>query len=97
MTNQEINEAVAKKLGWDNKPFHGYIRPNMPNYSTDISAAWEVVEKHQISLKYYGEAWDCTLTKLLDGRWINAESTADTAPMAICLAFLKLETNEVTK
>lgn len=65
-----------------------FVKPK--NYSTDISAAWEVVQK----LTDLG--WDFRLdgaqkysvSFYLLGNNANAE--ADTAPMAIALAFLKL-------
>jgi hypothetical protein len=71
---------------------------DLAHYSTDISAAWEVVEKFQ------KEAWKVTVSNLGDrskfenddyifDRWICRVGTnrakADTAPLAICLAALK--------
>lgn len=55
MTNQEINEAVARKLGNDlrvynkvdvykKQPNGNYILTQIPAYCTSISAAWEIVE-----------------------------------------------------
>lgn len=100
MTPQEINEAVVRKLGWDCcyrldavgwhrklTPEGNHFHEPIPDYSTSIAAAWEIVEKllnegHGIRL--YGRQG---FTVNIDG-W---EETADTAPMAICLAFLKLE------
>lgn len=95
MTSEEINEAVARKLGW--KEDHGIweypgksFRPTPRLYSTSIEAAWEIVDKFE----------DCQLQKRLDGSWNcllrNNESgisieRAGTAPLAICLAFLKLD------
>jgi hypothetical protein len=103
MTNQEINEAVARKLGWKSRsqkyketgnwatdwcPSEGHeLGCEEPlDYCTSIAAAWEIVEK-----------WDTIqFERTNGGRWIlvvdrneiDAEY-ADTAPMAICLAFLK--------
>lgn len=124
MTPQEINEAVARKLGWvtrpckvckadtffnpaekvilligvlaslgDCKPFHGII----PDYCGSIAAAWEIVEylrKKEISViieawpMEFKKAYSCKLTAFAETP-IFAE--AHDAPMAICLAFLKLQ------
>lgn len=102
MTDQEINEAVAKKLcetpkdldplnsdNWD-RPY----REMIPNYCHSIEAAWEIV-------KYMESDWRFCLQSISSGHygaWFfsNHSATelvseqADTAPMAICLAFLKL-------
>lgn len=91
MTNQEINEAVARKLGiW-----HTRLRPeSISSYCTSIAAAWEIVEsvKHPMQIGnncvVKGSEWYCSW-------WDNANNKswkehADTAPMAICLAFLKI-------
>lgn len=73
--------------------------PRFPNYgvkdySTDISAAWEVVEKVRPSFSeiWIGRSdtemsahWKCSIQKMDS----NYEATADTAPHAICLAALK--------
>jgi hypothetical protein len=65
----------------------------LPYYSTDIAAAWEVVEKLRLAIAPGDE-----------GGWIAASSAyhldagraerADTAPHAICLAALKAAENE---
>ena len=100
MTDSELNEAVARKLGWtyheDTKPVcwqvpesGTYLREPW-DYCHSIEAAWEIVGNHDICIKNYRGVWNCVLTKLVDGRWVNAEVEADTVPMAICLAFLKL-------
>jgi hypothetical protein len=60
MTPEEINEAVALKLGWEKVPGtvpvkhdlwipkgkfgHGDARYSCPDYSGDIKLAWEIVE-----------------------------------------------------
>jgi hypothetical protein len=60
---------------------------DVPHYSTDIAAAWEVVEK----MGHVGLNWDDTTNS--PARWQcimeRGEYYADTAPMAICLAALK--------
>lgn len=103
MTNQELNEAVARKLGWVklDKPDYSLSHPHywkkesggladeVPAYSTSIEAAWELTEK----VPYFflmkplkNEKWKCDMA--------TADHTiimyTDTAPLAICKAFLKL-------
>lgn len=91
MTDQEINEAVHEKL--HGKPYDPF---NIPDYCTSIQAAWEIVEKEAgfdlfFARDYQGEKWSCTFTVKEGDRpsWVVG-AKADTAPMAICLAFLKL-------
>jgi len=117
MTDQEINEAVARKLGvavtvgdlkepnqynhdyWDGLPRRTdkNIRLRIPDYCTDIKAAWEVAEKfEQFDLKKNWDSgkWTCGIGTWGNGmnprQSIRLEAEADTAPMAICMAFLKL-------
>lgn len=72
---------------------------HLPDYCTSIKAAWEIVEfilrniqndgdHFDIGLTGHGNEWLCVINELSDKR---IEARADTAPMAICLAFLKLE------
>lgn len=97
LTNQEINEAVAQKLGYmhcaDDLWAKGDCDPDVvPDFCGDIAYAWEVLAKVEsdgsnISLQHRRDAirdgWSCVIDEAL--------ADADTAPMAICLAFLKLE------
>jgi len=62
-----------------------------PAYSTDISAAWEVVEKmgnvdklHDVELRTSIRGWICNIFNSFDSFEVNA----DTAPLAICRAAL---------
>ncbi|MBY0205283.1 BC1872 family protein [Paenibacillus cucumis (ex Kampfer et al. 2016)] len=60
----------------------------LPNYSTDISAAWDVLNKMiyfgmEVNVGFY-EKWDCAL----DYRGTNWCEQAETAPEAICKAAL---------
>ena len=99
MTDTEINEAVAKKLGyWKNEMIPGRVTytkgPNTvaptPDFCNSMEAAWELVEKME---------WFCIEKDHNTGAWSvwdmagTEEATlicnADTASMAICLAFLK--------
>lgn len=110
MTDQEINEKVARKLGWtinttqDYKPWYWPpgSRPEsngvreLPDYSGSIQAAWEIVEHIQNQRLWISLGFDGAVK-----RWLfrsgpfglqgqTTEWSADTAPMAICKAFLKL-------
>lgn len=65
----------------------------IPHYSTQISAAWEVVEKMkeeylwEMAWNHALKAWTC---------YLNGEgSKSDTAPHSICLAALKAKGVEV--
>lgn len=57
-----------------------------PKYSTDIAAAWKVVEKFssRFSMSRDALGWHANMTPFVGGDCI-----ADTAPHAICLAALK--------
>lgn len=96
MTPQEINEAVHLKLDAMKPSIHvgetvvlrgGALSLPIPDYCGDIKAAWEIVEAGYLDV----------VMRHSDGKWssevlgqVNLSEKADTAPMAICLAFLKL-------
>ena len=107
MTDQEINEAVARKLGWEDfddpratrfewrrksdNPKRDQFVVQLPDYCHDIKAAWEVVEKMAsdgYSITVGQNPCRCLAWKTHED--FNAIQEADTAPMAICKAFLKL-------
>lgn len=85
---REINEAVAQKLG--------VFKP----YSTSLDAAWDIVEKYQVTLTHSliipadrESFWQWRVViqigpAFMEGSFVHAE--ADTAPLAIALCFLKL-------
>lgn len=100
MIPEEINKAVARKLGWkpsiNKKLDRGVWKKTgkedipyrlLPDYCRDIKAAWEIVEKmqetHRIKIEYLLNECQCQIG--------DDYADADTAPMAITLAFLKLE------
>lgn len=112
MTDQEINEAVARKLGWcacDHEIEHhsaGQSKGEMicsnafckcesiryADYCHSIAAAWEVVEhlkEYWVGIRYKPSAQQFNAVIANDDKALS-EEVADTAPMAICLAFLKL-------
>lgn len=109
-TDQEINESVARGLGWvpplgkawkpkvgEGQPFESiywsrngkFATERLPDYCHEIKAAWEIVE-HCNMVTYIqrpsvgGKEWHVDIGNC---GW----SEAGTAPMAICLAFLKLQ------
>lgn len=61
--------------------------PKEDSYSTDIAAAWQVVEKTRLFTH-------CDITQVI-GAWVifnhanDSQVTADTAPLAICRAAFK--------
>lgn len=93
MTPQALNEAIAQKLGVELENLKAL------NYCEHISAAWNIVfalraDKMYVSLEdrgFDGRKWLCTI-KTTHGA-VVLEEKADTAPMVICLAFLKLSAN----
>lgn len=109
----EINEAVARKLGWTEIRYSSEIdgftglRPDgvkrgnfatdtVPSYCADIKAAWKIVE-HMQEKEYTVEVcahgiggdkyFECWVLHYCESQF---HEDADTAPMAIALAFLKL-------
>ena len=69
----------------------------VPRYSSDISAAWELTELGEygfkISTNFNGEALVSCHRYVGKGAFQVAEATANTAPLAMCLAALKV--NEI--
>lgn len=86
-----LGSAVWEKPG-PHRP-HIMTIAGMPNYSTEISAAWEVVEK----LNSLG--WNVCVASRIDGQYacfVTKQAAEDgsapyreSAPMAICLAALE--------
>lgn len=112
LSDQELNEAVAKKLGYTLQEVEGseiklwckYSDPNgwpVPrNYCHSIQAAWEIVE--YLRPKGIEICISCDSALTPSPRWYCQfgpnglgqpgliDHEADTAPRAICEAFLKL-------
>lgn len=117
MNDQEINEAVARKLGWKlfDEHYSYWIPPtieavhkygdrpsHLPLYTKKIEAAWEIVEflaKKNLTVDLTFEIYIKPRARVSirsdggGGTWhINVKCVQnESAPMAICLAFLKLE------
>lgn len=97
---RELDALVAEKVmgldcSWRCVTLDGTGRDRGPArrikpYSTNIDAAWEVVEKlkenHTVNIHGYSDGWEVGLigpgSAAVDGQ-------AETAPHAICLAALK--------
>jgi hypothetical protein len=118
MTNEEINEAVAMKLGHAivissqlglsiQEPKETVlVDRQIPPYSTDIKAAWEIVEsliaplpddpdkipQYDFELNHIDRKWIASFVDQgeLHGAY-GHQGDAETAPLAICKAFLALE------
>lgn len=88
----------------DNKLYVGHSRlrhewQELPGYSTDIAAAWLVVEKlrqmqRTVTLGTLGVlpeplSWGCNIFRGLRQLETVTQAVADTAPLAICRAALK--------
>ena len=97
---------IGDKRDWHDKSFHdqthgdtscGHCTDWVPKYSTDISAAWEVVEKlHELFPNYYidinlfpGGRYVTTLLESAEGAIFHANEGGDTAPLSICRAALQ--------
>lgn len=96
MTNTEINEAVARKLGVWKQSGHSMGQsgfsvdydPGVKDYAGSIQAAFEIIqqfEAEKMTLRWdqFDKEWNFCIRDVI--------GEADTAPLAICRAFLKLE------
>ena len=70
-----------------------WVKDSVPHYSTDISAAWEVIEKVKITWPYFIIGPHSSGGWLLSDSWSDETSQhhilADTVSLAICRAALK--------
>lgn len=98
MTDKEINEAVAKRLGWTlvksdptrgalgkYKTLAGVALSDVPDYCHSIEAAWDILLTHPGDFGLIRE----------NDKWISwfrccEDVDAHSPQMAICLAFLKI-------
>jgi hypothetical protein len=83
---------------------HPTVTDEIPEYSTEIAAAWEVVEKIKTQVKAETDSRDFTIM-YVDNKWLVGWAleydggmdklvSADTAPHAICLAALKVVSSQ---
>jgi hypothetical protein len=102
MDKRKINYLVAEKvMGYVRSKYRGQEGWGTPDQHTwyshfnptgDISEAWLAVDKLKsnsefFSLDFEDEVWTCEFGNQYSGMY---EVTADTAPMAICKAALKI-------
>jgi len=66
----------------------------VPAYSTDISAAWPIAEKLRLFVLPWGEHEWCATPKRDATLAFREFSASATAPLAICLAALKVMEDE---
>jgi hypothetical protein len=84
---------INRERGYGNQPYTTYIP--VPNYSTDISAAFEVLEKVPCHAYEIYQEWAqsprCILFEWnsIKQEMTKIESSGKSAPHAICLAALK--------
>lgn len=68
----------------------------IPFWSTNISCAWDLIKKlqedHYIELFWdaYAKDWSCKIEHSILPAAYNIECRAETAPLAICKAVLKM-------
>lgn len=106
---RELDAAVAERvMGWGYAQIHsaddGYRR-SLPAFSTDIAAAWSVVERmasfgYAFDARYDREPWVGQQARVVfsavnaaseDWSGDTAQGEAETLPLAICHASLKAE------
>ena len=113
MNNRELDAKMAELMGWyyiredeDDIDSDGYWthptdrsgNSSPPDYPSDISAAWLVVEKmkeiSRINITFDGMLWVCQFPDIPDDFTVVCAS-ADTLPEAICKAALKAVEAEI--
>lgn len=91
----KANEERFRRIHFREINFNKHVITNIPYYSTDISDAWPIVEKLKIAIiPQSDDAPDnmkylARIERFEKGEGI--EVFAETAPLAICLAALKLK------
>lgn len=97
MTDQDLNEQVARKLGTCLKHFlpttgnegnESHRHCDVPDYCHSIEAAWEILHEYRDFMIAQGtKGWTASFGY---GKENAVFASADTAPRAIVDAFLKL-------
>jgi len=89
-SGRELDALVAEKVFGEkcicnDSPYCCQVHDNQDEYSTNIAAAWEVLNKHDCFelIKNASGHYICTLVEE------QKEVAAESAPHAICLAALK--------
>lgn len=84
------NPLRPERWEWFNE--NNSRRVFLNHYSTDIKAAWDLVEKFKLCVVPWGGQWTATQQGQI---YVDGEKNmAPTAPHAICLAALFYTTNE---
>lgn len=96
LVHSPIPQLVGVKPGERPSQFTGYVpKYTLPNWPEKIEDAWELVEKltqsHQVGVTFFGDCWQCELNDhRTDQYYPEIYGNADTAPEAICKAFVKV-------
>jgi hypothetical protein len=96
MSPRERDALVAVNvMGWEvvrgtvvPPGYESWSKPEVPSYTTDISAAWEVVEKMDEWIVQRARDGDYWVTVRFGESWYLS-GWVKSAPEAICLAALK--------
>jgi len=83
---------MSSNRWWLKGTAHGchYDWATVPAYSTDIAAAWAVVEKFEtVTLYKVGNIYDCGIDAEHPPDWPIVGTDQDSLPLAICLEALK--------
>lgn len=93
---------VKNEMGWQSplqqRQYPAWSDFEPPEYCYEMSVAWEIVSKitkdgeGRIAVELYStnRTHICTIKKWEHSEMLIAQEKADSAPMAICLAFLKI-------
>lgn len=93
MTDQELNERVAKARGWKKRgedwwsPPEGGLGDPLPKWSTEIAAAWELVPLISRFCLINDHREDGCSVEFEVGEEMDI-AVGETAPRAICNAYL---------
>ncbi|WDM22627.1 BC1872 family protein [Paenibacillus polymyxa] len=94
MLVNESFDSVVNEVGWNagERKTEEEAWEDCPHFTTDISAAWEVIEKAEImdriQLGLYPTSFGKWIAKSYMAGYENCRVQADSAPEAICLAAL---------
>lgn len=98
LNGQEVNIVKCRYVDGDWQPHAGYPSGHIspPHYSTEMAAAWEVVERmcaaqyNWMMISRYMQEFTATFVSLENPHLDDCVCNAPTAPHAICLAALRV-------
>lgn len=98
-----VNDRTGRKY-FDNYLGDGLYDSSLPHYSTDVSAAWQVVRKvnllnGRVMHRVYNtdlQKWEWHISSINENSCIKHYVTADTECLVICKAALKLHGIDIT-